>query len=202
MMTMLVAYNMGICTKINQKTVIKAPDWFFVPNVFPVGEGVVRRSYTPHLEGDIPVIVMEFLCETETGEYSIRPTYPYGKLWYYERILKVPTYVIFDGSSGMLEVRELNSQGLYEVRSPDTEGRYWMPAFNLSLGVWYGQRINHATHWLRWWDESGNLLLWGAERIALEQQKVKQERQRASEAEQEIARLKEQLRQAGIPEPE
>lgn len=88
----------------------------------------------------------------------------------------------------MLEVRELNSQGLYEVRSPDTEGRYWMPALNLSLGVWYGQRINHTTHWLRWWDESGSLLLWGAERIALEQQKVEQERQRASEAEQEIAR--------------
>ena len=70
MVTMLVASNMGICTKINQKTVIKAPDWFFVPNVFPVGEGVVRRSYTPHLEGDIPAIVMEFLSETETGEYS------------------------------------------------------------------------------------------------------------------------------------
>ncbi|MDJ0634975.1 MAG: Uma2 family endonuclease [Xenococcaceae cyanobacterium MO_188.B29] len=77
---------------------------------------MIRRSYTPHTEGDIPAIVMEFLSETDTEEYSIRPTYPYGKLWFYERIVQIPVYVTFDPSSGMLEVRQLKS-GAYEIQA-------------------------------------------------------------------------------------
>ncbi len=49
----LIASNMGICAKVDGKTVLKAPDWFYVPSVLPVGEGVIRRSYTPHTEGDV-----------------------------------------------------------------------------------------------------------------------------------------------------
>lgn len=58
---------------------------------------------------------------------------------------------------------------------------------NLYLGVWQGTRENRAGKWLRWWDEQGNLLLWGGEL-------AEQERQRAE-------RLAAQLRAAGI-EPE
>ena len=192
----LIASNMGICTKVASKIVLKAPDWFYVSKVFPVAEGTIRRSYTPHTEGEIPALVMEFLSETEGGEYSIRPTYPYGKVWCYERILQVPTYVIFEPDSGMLEVRQLTDKG-YQVQSPNAEGRYLMTSFGLSLGVWFGERLNVKTHWLRWWDQSGNLLLWGKEQIALERQRTEQERQRAEQerqraeqAEQEIARLR------------
>ena len=60
---------------------------------------------------------------------------------------------------------------------------------NLFLGTWQGERENRTGYWLRWWDEQGNLLLWGLE-------KAEQERQRAE-------RLAAQLRAAGIePEPE
>jgi Uma2 family endonuclease len=183
---MLIASNMAICAKIDGKTVIKAPDWFYVPRAFPVAEGAIRRSYAPHTEGDVPAVVMEFLSETDTGEYSIRPTYPYGKLWFYEQIVRVPIYVIFDPSSGLVEVRQLNPSGNYERQTPDTEGRYWMPLMNLSLGVWHGRRLKNTIHWLRWWDESGNLLLWGFERLAEEYQRVEQERQRAEQAELEL----------------
>ena len=47
------------------------------------------------------------------------------------------------------------------------------------------------TSWLRWWDKSGNLLLWGGELVA-------QERQRAKEAEQKAAKLTERLQSMGI----
>src|SRR4028118_775177 len=89
--TALTTTNYGICTTINQKIVVKAPDWAYVPSI-RVSRGEVKRSYTPQLQGDIPVIVMEFLCDTEGGEYSSKPTYPPGKWFYYERVIEVPNY--------------------------------------------------------------------------------------------------------------
>jgi hypothetical protein len=44
---------------------------------------------------------------------------------------------------------------------------------------------------LRWWDENGNLLLWGVERLEQERLQVEQERQRAD-------KLAEFLRSQGI----
>lgn len=191
----LIASNMGICVRVNDKIVVKAPDWFYVPRVSPVNPGEIRRSYTPHRDGDVPLVVMEFLSETETGEYSIRPTYPYGKLWFYERILQVPIYVIFDPGSGMLEVRQLVN-GRYEVQPVDAQGRYFIPSLGLSLGVWFGKRLEMQTHWLRWWDEAG-LLLWGSERITQERERAEQERERAEQerkradaAQREVERLR------------
>ncbi len=37
------------------------PDWAYVPNVLRLAPGVIRPSYTPHAEGDVPAVVMEFL---------------------------------------------------------------------------------------------------------------------------------------------
>ncbi|BAZ10467.1 hypothetical protein NIES4071_22830 [Calothrix sp. NIES-4071] len=65
---------------------------------------------------------------------------------------------------------------------------------NLFLGLWQGTRENRTGYWLRWWDENGELLLWGLELTARERQRAEEERQRAE-------RLAQQLRAAGI-EPE
>ncbi|NES17864.1 MAG: DUF4351 domain-containing protein [Symploca sp. SIO3E6] len=162
---MLIGSNFGICATVNHKIVVKAPDWFYIPSVFPVEPGVIRRSYTPHTEGDVPAVVMEFLSDTEQGEYSAKSTYPYGKWYFYERILQVPIYVIFDPDEGNLEVHLLKS-GHYELQSPDENGRYWLESMNLFLGVWQGTRAELTTSWLRWWDGSGNLLPWADERVA------------------------------------
>jgi Uma2 family endonuclease len=205
---MLIASNFGVVATVNRRTIVKAPDWLYVPRVFPVPEGTVRRSYTQSLEGDPVAIVMEFLSDEDTSEYSVRPIYPYGKLYFYERILKVPTYVIFDPYSLDLEVWQLQG-GRYILQAADDEGRFWIPALNLSLGVWYGTRLGPTIHWLRWWDEAGNLLLWSFEkaeqetqraeqerqRAEQESQRAEQERQRAEAAEQELERLRSVLRQ-------
>lgn len=162
--SMLIASNFGLCANVDGKTVVKAPDWFYVPSVFPVLPGVIRRSYTPHTEGEVPAVVMEFLSEKEQGEYSMNPRYPYGKWYFYEQILQVPIYVIFDPASGSVEMRSLNS-GSYTLQQPDANGRYWIESMGLFLGVWHGKKSQITNYWLRWWDNSGHLLPWGEEKV-------------------------------------
>jgi Uma2 family endonuclease len=178
---MLLASNFGLVATVNQKIVVKAPDWLFAPRVLPIAQNLVRRSYTPIIEGEPVAITMEFLSATDGGEYSVRATPPYGKLYFYEHILKVPTYVIFDPQDLLLEVRQLQN-GQYGVQSPNAQGHYWIPEVKLFLGHWHGTRLGITTNWLRWWDEAGNLLPWSSER-------AEQESQRAEAAEQEVARL-------------
>jgi len=203
---MLLASNFALVANVNQKIVVKAPDWLFVPKVLPIAQNLVRRSYTPTLEGEPVAVVMEFLSETDGGEYSVRSTPPYGKLYFYEHILKVPTYVIFDPQNLLLDVRQLQN-GQYVGQAPNAQGQYWIPEVNLFLGRWQGTRLGITTDWLRWWDESGNLLLWSSERVGEERQRAEQERQRAEQerqradvAEQELARLRAQLQERQEPQ--
>lgn len=175
--------NYGICATLNNKIVVKAPDWGFIPSI-RVPREEVKRSYTPQLQGDFPVIVMEFLSDTEGGEYSSKPTYPPGKWFYYEQVLKVPNYAIFEPETGVLEVYRLDNSGQYQLQTPDENNRLWIAEMNLFLGIWQGSRENRTGYWLRWWDEHGELLLWGSELAT-------KERQRAE-------RLAAQLRSLGV----
>lgn len=192
--------NYGICATLNGKIVIKAPDWAYVPSI-RVAREEVKRSYTPQLQGDIPVIVIEFISDTDGTEYSIKPTYPPGKWFFYERILKVANYLIFEPDSGSLEAYRLDDTGQYSLQTADENNRYQIAEMNLYLGVWQGTRENRTGYWLRWWDEHGQLLLWGSELAEQERQRAEQERQRAEQERQRAERLIAQLRAAGI-EPE
>jgi len=71
-------------------------------------------------------------------------------------------------------VRQLDSSagGGYQLRSPDSEGRFWIPELGLNLGLWYGERLGSTMYWLRWWDEAGNLLLWSAEQADVERHRA------------------------------
>jgi Uma2 family endonuclease len=192
--------NYGICATLNHRIVVKAPDWGYVPSI-SVPRAQVNRSYTPHLQGEIPVVVMEFLSDTERSEYSVKPTYPPGKWLFYEQILQIPNYVIFEPGTGSLEVYRLDEMKRYQIQAPTPENRYWLAEMNLFLGVWQGTREHRTGYWLRWWNEMGELLLWGSERAEQERQRAEQERQRAEQERQRAERLAAQLRAAGI-EPE
>lgn len=186
----LVTTNYGICATLNRRIVVKAPDWGYVASI-NVPRDEIKRSYTPHLQGEIPIVVMEFLSDTERSEYSVKPTYPPGKWFFYEQILQVPNYVIFEPDTGNLEVYRLDETKRYQIREADESNRYWLAEMNLFLGKWQGARENRTGTWLRWWDETGKLLCWGAELVEQERQRAEQERQRAE-------RLAAQLRAAGI----
>ncbi len=201
---MLIGANFGLVATVNKKIVVKAPDWLYVPRVNPVALGVVRRSYTPHLEGEPVAVVMEFLSDEEGGELSVRSTPPYGKLYFYEQILQVPTYVTYDPYETELTVRCLQ-QGHYVVQAANAEGRVWIPELELWLGLWLGERLGQTLTWLRWWDAEGQLLLWGSEQAVQQRQRADQEAQRADQeaqrAEQERQRanaLAAKLRELGV----
>ena len=66
--------------------------------------------------------------------------------------------------------------GKYEQQLPDENNRYWIAEINLFLGVWQGKKAEVTAYWLRWWDKSGNLLLWGSERVAQIECQLEQER--------------------------
>ncbi|MGF1601444.1 MAG: Uma2 family endonuclease [Thermosynechococcaceae cyanobacterium] len=168
---MLVGTNFGLVANVNKKVVVKAPDWFYIPQVHPVAADEIRRSYTPHLQGDPVAVVMEFLSETEGGELSIRSTPPYGKLYFYEHILQVPTYVTYDPYEPSLEVR-CWQDGKYHLQGANEEGRWWIPELQLFLGTWSGPRLGQTINWLRWWDTDGNLLLWSSEQTVQEREKA------------------------------
>lgn len=145
--------------------------------------GLIRRSYTPNTDGAAVAIVMEFLSEADGGELSLRATPPYGKFYFYEQILKVPTYITYDPYEATIEVRYLRD-GRYFLHSANAQGRVWIPQLELYLGIWFGERLGQTMNWLRGWDQSDNLLLWSSEQ-------AQQERQRAQ-------RLAAKLRELGI----
>ncbi len=190
---MLIASNLGICATMDGNLVIKAPDWLYVAAVLPTARDAQptdRRSYTPNLEGEVPRLVMEFLSDTDGGEYSAKRTFPPGKWFFYEQILQVPTYVIFAPATGALEVHQLQPDG-YTLVPPQPENRYWLADMGLFLGVWQGEKSGRSGYWLRWWDQAGDLLPWAIEKVEQERSRAEQERQRAE-------RLAELLRSQGI----
>lgn len=172
---MLIASNLGICATVNGSLVIKAPDWFYVAAVqsgYGMGSGQGdRRSYTPNLEGETPAVVMEFISETDGGEYSSKRSFPLGKWFFYEQVLRVPIYIIFESSTGRLEAHRLCHER-YELMTADSQGRYWLAEMGLFLGPWQGQKEGRQGYWLRWWNEAGVLLPWAVERLAEQQQQV------------------------------
>ncbi len=197
----IVATNFGLCANVEENTIVKAPDWVWVRETRPIPEGSIRRSYTPHAEGAVPTIVMEFISHTNGGEYDLSPYYPYGKWYFYEQILQVPVYVIFHPASGVLKVYCLGIEG-YQQQTADTNNRYWIEEIGLYLGVWWGKKIDITANWLRWWDSSGNLLCWGRElveqerqRTELENQRAEQERQRAEQERQQVEQVTTELEQ-------
>ncbi|NJM56416.1 MAG: Uma2 family endonuclease [Synechococcales cyanobacterium RU_4_20] len=185
----LLPTNYGICAIVDGKIAVKAPDWAYIPHI-SVPRSEVDRSYTPQLQGDFPVIVMEFLSETDGGEYSSKQTHPLGKWFFYEQILKVLTYVIFDPDGGLLEVYRLRAEH-YVLEQPDPEGRHWIAEMGLFLGTWRGQRDDRQGYWLRWWMPDQVLVPWERERAQQARAQVQQERDRAD-------RLADYLRAQGI----
>ena len=159
----LCATSLAVCVNVGEKTITKAPDWFYVPYVYPTEDN--RRSYTPNVEGQLPTIVMEFLSDYKGKEYDNSPHPPYGKWYFYETILKVPWYVIFDSSNGVLEVYHFEG-GSYKIQTCDKNGHYWIDSLGLFLGVFQGLKedVDRNTYWLRWWDIDGNQLLWQYEK--------------------------------------
>ena len=195
----------------------EAPDWFYVPNVSPLLDGEYRRSYVLWKEFVAPLIAIEFVSGNGSEERDTTPpseTEKAGKFWVYEQAIRIPFYVIFDAWKDNVEVYHL-VDGRYAKMQPNERGHFAIAPMDVEIGL---QRESTTT-WLRWWDESGNLLLTGDERAIAEKQArldadaiaeqqtaiadqerliATQERLAKQEAEQKAQRLAEKLRSLGI----
>jgi Uma2 family endonuclease len=205
----------------------EAPDWFYVPNVKPLVNGEVRRSYVLWHEYIAPLIVLEFVTPLvppyrredkekyllNNGSEERDKTPPAslvngdgkaGKFWVYEQAIRVPYYGIYEVKKAAVEVYYLVANH-YEQLEPNERNHYPIPQMGVELGIWQGRYANMELPWLRWWDSEGNLLLTGEERAEVERQRAENERQRAenerqrAENERQRAeRLAEKLREMGI----
>jgi Uma2 family endonuclease len=155
----------------------EAPDWFYVGNVPPLLHGEYRRSYVMSKEKVIPLIAIEFVSGNGLEERDATPPpqdpdeidlktgkrKKAGKFWVYEQAIRIPFYAIYEVKKASVEVYQLVN-GRYQLISPNDRGHYAIPPMGIELGIMQDKAIA----WLRFWDESGNLLLTGDERAEAE----------------------------------
>jgi len=137
----------------------KRPDWFAVLGVERSGlQQDLRLSYVIWQESVTPFLMVELLSpgtEAEDLGQSLREiNQPPGEWEVYERILRVPYYVVFDRYTHRLRAfRLVGTQ--YEELSLD-EPKLWFNEVQLGLGVWEGTYQAAQGQWLRWYDGSEN----------------------------------------------
>lgn len=140
-----------------------------------------NNSYLMWVIGKPPSVTIEIVSDRYGGEET-------HKLRSYARI-GVAYYVIFDPkevlSGEVLRVYGLH-EGSYRLVAPN-----WLPTIGLGLTLWPGTHDALEATWLRWCDQTGQVIATGKERADQEHQRAEQERQR-------VERLIAQLRAAGI----
>ena len=176
----------------------EAPDWFYVPNVTPLLNDKIRRSYVLWQEYISPLIVLEFVSGDGIEERDKTPWQ--GKFWIYEQVIKPAFYGIYEVSKASVEVYHLIEEK-YHLLPANERGHYPITSLGVELGIWQGEYQNMQLPWLRWWDLDGNLLLDSNERVEQERFKAEQERLKAEQEKLKNDRLIAQLRALGV-EPE
>jgi Uma2 family endonuclease len=172
----------------------KRPDWFLVLGTDAAErQEELRWSYVTWQESMNPFLVVELLSPGTEDEDLGRKLRELGKpplKWeVYERILRIPFYVVFDRYEHQLRVFSLEG-GNYRALEL-TEPRYWFEPVGLGLGVWTGPYQGVIGQWLRWYDRSGDWIPTNAERAVLNAD-------RADRAEA-IATAEAQARREAIP---
>lgn len=169
----------------------KRPDWFAVVGVDRLYEQRdLRMSYVVWQEGVNPFVVVELLLpgteKEDLGETLREVNQPPTKWEVYERVLRVPYYIVFDRYTDQLRVFQLVGSSYSELEL--SEPRIWMNDIQLGLGLWEGVYQGIDRLWLRWYDGSSNWVLMPEER---ERNEVEREKRR-------VERLVEQLKALGV----
>jgi Uma2 family endonuclease len=183
----------------------KRPDWFVaigVPRLY--AEKDLRLSYVVWDEKVNPSVIVELLSpgteKEDLGQTESGAGEPPTKWDVYERILKVPYYILYDRYNGILKAFHLVAERYQEMT---IEGDLiWLAELKLGLGLWQGEYEGITRQWLRWLDADGN---WIATPLEQSEQRREEERQQRLMAEQErdsvqekAARMAERLRALGI----
>ncbi|RCJ35413.1 hypothetical protein A6770_16600 [Nostoc minutum NIES-26] len=186
-----VASDLNLYYDVRHPLWYKRPDWFAVvgvPRLYEQQE--LRLSYVTWQEGVNPFVVVELLSpgteKEDLGQTLRDANQPPTKWEVYERILRVPYYVVFDRYTNHLRAFQLQGSSYTELEL--LQSRIWINDIQLGLGLWQGVYQGSDRLWLRWYDAPGNWILTPEER---ERKQVERQKRRAE-------RLVEQLRALGI----
>ncbi|MBD2454929.1 Uma2 family endonuclease [Nostoc sp. FACHB-87] len=178
----------------------KRPDWYMVLGV-PTAEQQqeLRLSYVIWQEGVAPYLVVELLSpgteQEDLGQTLREANKPPTKWEVYERMLRVPYYVVYDRYENNLRVFQLNGAGYKSMAL--TDNQFWLKELDLGLGLWQGTYQQTTGLWLRWYNTAGWIPTL-KEQAQQERQRAEQERQRAEQERQRADKLAEYLRAQGI----
>ncbi|OIP69983.1 MAG: hypothetical protein AUK48_14115 [Oscillatoriales cyanobacterium CG2_30_44_21] len=136
----------------------KRPDWYMVVDLPKVtSDPEMRLSYLVWQEGISPFLVVELLSPgTEAEDLGRRLreiNQPPTKWEVYERILRIPYYVVYDRYENNLRVFKISGDRYEAIALP--ENRLWIENLGLGLGLWQGTYRNFSSLWLRWYDRTG-----------------------------------------------
>jgi Uma2 family endonuclease len=201
----------------------KRPDWFLVVNVNRLYEQTdLRSSYVIWQEGVSPVVVVEFLSpgteredlgrfadgnvdseplEEPSNGADQRPSPP-GKFEVYEKILRIPYYIVFNRRDARLRFFQLMGTEYQEQQVAEGSPQVWIETLGIGLGVWEGCFEGVPHRWLRWCDGEGEWLLTDTELAEAEAAQAQAEAQQAQaevqQAQAEAQATKNQLRQVVV----
>lgn len=163
----------------------KRPDWFLALGVEAADrQEDLRWSYVIWQESVSPFLVVELLSPGTEDEDLGRKIREIGKpplKWeVYERILRVPFYVVFDRYENQLRVFTLVGNRYQPVDL--LEPRFWFEELEIGIAVWEGAYENVTGKWLRWYYRDGQWIPTNAEarRSAEQQAEVEAEARRSA----------------------
>jgi Uma2 family endonuclease len=186
----------------------RGPDFFVVLGVDP---DLSRQGWVVWEEnGRYPDVIIELLSPS-TARVDLG-----AKKILYQGVFHTRDYYVFDPfDRNSLQGWHLNLDSGYQPIPENNRGWLWCQSLGLWVGTWDGAIENDATTWLRFYDESGNLILLPEEaehqraeaehqraeaesqRAEAEHQRAEAERQRAEAERQRAERLAARLRELG-----
>ncbi len=188
------AIDLNLYYDVEHTNWYKRPDWFASVGVSRLYENKeLRWSYVVWQERVNPFIVVELLSpgtEKEDLGQTLRDlTKPPTKWEVYERILRVPYYVVFDRYKDVLKIFQLNG-GHYQLLNL-SEPRLFLQEIGLGIGIWEGIYKGVQRLWLRWYDAQNNWL-------PTPEEMAEMEKKRANKEQQRVEKLIAQLRSLGV----
>jgi Uma2 family endonuclease len=172
----------------------RGPDFFFIDGVNRWPE---RRYWVVWQEdGRYPDVIIELLSATTAViDRTIKKDL-------YEQTFHTHEYYCYDPDTRHLEGWRLGECRRYKPITPDERGWLWCEVLGLWLGTWTGAIVETEATWLRFYDNTGQVVPLEAEaaehraeqerqRADAERQRAEQERQRA-EAESQRAEAERQ----------
>ena len=165
----------------------RGPDFFAV---LGVDSNPSRQGWVVWDEnGRYPDIILELLSPS-TASQDIGK-----KKDIYEQVLRTPDYFVFDPfEPNSLQGWRLDANLRYQPLVPDERGWLWCETLGFWLGTWEGIVDRETATWVRFFDESGNLILLPEEAA---QQQAEAAQQQAERERQRADRLAARLRELG-----